>query len=71
MNFVPLSFEDLMKLLWHTANRCEAGHCVEVAHVPDGRVAVRDSKNHLQAPLVLSPEQWDEFLAGARRGNFG
>ncbi|MBL1080105.1 DUF397 domain-containing protein [Nocardia sp. 2] len=61
---------ELLKLLWHKAGGCESGACVEVARVPDGRVAVRDSKNPLGGALVFTPQQWDEFLAGAARGEF-
>ncbi|MEU0541400.1 DUF397 domain-containing protein [Nocardia sp. NPDC005978] len=70
MDFLPLTIEELLKLFWHKASGCEALACVEVAHIPDGRVAVRDSKNLGGAPLVFTPGEWDAFLAGAANGEF-
>jgi Domain of unknown function (DUF397) len=45
-------------------------NCVEVAFLPDGEVAVRDSKNPDGAALVFTPGEWDAFIAGARNGEF-
>ncbi|MDE1675461.1 DUF397 domain-containing protein [Nocardia gipuzkoensis] len=59
-----------MKLLWHTASMCSPDGCVEIAQVPGGRVAVRDSTDRGGPMLVFGPKQWDNFLAGARSGEF-
>ncbi|MGA6189211.1 DUF397 domain-containing protein [Nocardia iowensis] len=56
--------------MWHVASGCESNGCVEVANVPDGRVAVRDSKDRTGPTLVLTPGQWDEFLSSVRAGEF-
>ncbi|GAB6902115.1 DUF397 domain-containing protein [Kineosporia succinea] len=45
--------------------------CVEVAHLSDGRVAVRDSKHRDGAHLVYTSEEWAAFVAGVRAGEFG
>jgi hypothetical protein len=42
--------------------------CVEVAFLPDGRVALRDSKDRSRAPHVYTPNQWAGFLAAVRSG---
>ena len=45
--------------------------CVEVAVLPDGEVAVRDTKDRAQAPHRHSGEAWRAFVAGVRAGEFG
>lgn len=49
---------------------CSYGNCVEVGRTPDGRVAVRDSKNRDQAPLVFSMDAWADFVSSAKSGQF-
>ena len=46
------------------------GNCVEVATNMPGIVAVRDSKDPDGTALVLTPAEWQAFLAGARNGEF-
>jgi hypothetical protein len=45
--------------------------CVEVAHLPCGEVAVRDTKDRTLPPHRHSAPAWREFLAGIRAGEFG
>ena len=35
-----------------------------------GMVAVRDSKNPGHPPLFFTPEEWVEFIRGAKAGEF-
>jgi hypothetical protein len=44
--------------------------CVEVALLPDGEVAVRDTKARGRAPHVHTAAAWTAFLAGLRAGEF-
>jgi hypothetical protein len=45
--------------------------CVEVAcGLPDGIVALRDSKDRQGAALIVSADQWTAFTAGIRHGEF-
>lgn len=45
------------------------GACVEVAHLPDGRRAVRDSKDRGHGPVLLfTPAEWAAFVGGVRLG---
>ena len=44
--------------------------CVEVAFLPDGEVAVRDTKARSRAPHVHRAAAWGAFLAGVRAGEF-
>lgn len=61
---------DLSNLHWFKSTASAAGNCVEVAHVPGGSVAVRDSKNRDRAPHVFTRQEWEAFLIGAKRGEF-
>lgn len=56
---------------WSKSRRSSAGSdCVEVAHLRQGRVAVRDSKNPAGPAFVFTPRQWDAFLSSTRAGEF-
>lgn len=39
---------------------------VEVAFLPDGGVAVRDTKDRSLAPHLYAGREWDAFVAGPR-----
>jgi hypothetical protein len=43
---------------------------VEVAHLADGSVAVRDSKNVRKAAHVFDREEWSAFVTGVKNGEF-
>jgi hypothetical protein len=43
---------------------------VEVAHLDDGLVGVRDSKNPGGPALVFTPGEWDAFTGGVTDGEF-
>jgi hypothetical protein len=53
---------------WRTAST--GGNCVEVAALPDGGVAVRDSKDRAGAVLEYTRDEWITFVDGLRRGVF-
>lgn len=44
--------------------------CVEVAFLPDGGVAIRDTKDRTLRPHVYTAAEWDAFVAGVRAGEF-
>jgi hypothetical protein len=44
--------------------------CVEVAFLPSGAVAVRDTKARSRAPHVHRAAAWGAFLAAVRAGEF-
>jgi hypothetical protein len=45
------------------------GNCVEVAKMPDGLVAIRNSK--VRKPVLkFTPDEWEAFIAGASNGEF-
>lgn len=64
---------DLVGACWRKSLRSngEGGSCVEVAFLPDGRVALRDSKDAGHGPaLVFTPAEWDAFAGGVADGEF-
>lgn len=58
-------------LHWFKSSFSAAGNCVEVARLPGGRVAVRDTKDRAKAAHVYTRPQWEAFLAGVKNGQFG
>lgn len=46
------------------------GACVEVAVLPDGGRAVRDSKDPGGPRLAFAADEWLAFTAGIRAGEF-
>lgn len=44
--------------------------CVEVRRLPDGRVALRDSKDVALPAHHFTPIEWTAFLQGVRNGEF-
>src|SRR5215475_1426074 len=60
----------LDNLHWFKSSRSASGACVEVAHLPGGGVAVRDSKDRGRAPHIYTRRQWAAFLAGVKNGEF-
>jgi Domain of unknown function (DUF397) len=46
-----------------------ADGCVEAARLPDGGMAVRNSR-HRETVLRYTAEEWDCFLDGVRKGEF-
>ncbi|OQS12826.1 DUF397 domain-containing protein [Nocardia donostiensis] len=63
---------DLTGAKWFKSSRSGGGKdCVEVAHLDQGMVGVRDSKNPAGCPLVFGAAEWDAFTAGLVKGQFG
>lgn len=55
---------DMKNLVWIKAKKStgSGGNCVEVAMLPDGGRAIRDSKNPDGGMLMVSQEQWHSLL---------
>ncbi|AVH20428.1 DUF397 domain-containing protein [Nocardia cyriacigeorgica] len=55
---------------WYKSTKSAGGKdCVEVAHLGQGRVGVRDSKNPSGPALIFTPSEWDSFLTRTRAGH--
>lgn len=62
---------DVSGAAWFKSSRSTSGDdCVEVAHLRDGSVGVRDSKNRTGPALVFDPAGWDAFTAAIDSGGF-
>ena len=61
---------DIPETAWFSGRFCNNSACVQVAHLPGGQVALRDSKDAAKAPHVFDREEWTAFLAGVRGGDF-
>jgi len=60
-------------LRWRKS-RCSGGYggnCVEIAELPDGGAAVRDSKNPTGPGLRVPRAQWAAFVGAISRGEIG
>jgi len=59
-------------LVWRKSSHSggTGGNCVEVAVLPDGGRAIRDSKDPAGLALRFSAAEWSAFVAGARDGEF-
>jgi hypothetical protein len=66
-----MSASDL-DVTWRKSRRSgpQGGNCVEFGHLPDGRVAVRNSRHPSGPALLFTATEWDAFIAGARDGEF-
>jgi hypothetical protein len=60
---------DVPELAWRKSSFSGNG-CVEAAPLPDGLIAVRDSKNPDAGHQVYNAHEWQAFLAGVRNGEF-
>ncbi|MFF4991786.1 DUF397 domain-containing protein [Streptosporangium saharense] len=55
---------------WRTSSLSgdDGSDCVEVAVLPDGRHALRDSKNRTGPTLPLTPTAWTNLVKAIRTG---
>lgn len=62
---------DLSGAQWHKSSHSGGNdNCVEVAHLDQGVVAVRDTKNRRGAVLTFTPGAWDAFITGVGGDEF-
>lgn len=60
-----------VKLVWRKASASTTnGNCVEVAPLPGGGVAVRDSKDPEGPSLRFTAAEWAAFADGMSKGEF-
>lgn len=58
------------QLTWKKSSYSGAhDNCVEVARLPEGHQAVRDSKERNQSPIVFALSEWTIFVQGLRGGD--
>jgi Domain of unknown function (DUF397) len=61
---------DFTDARWIRSRACSASGCVEVAQLPGGRVALRDSKDVQRPAHVFDAAEWLAFIAGVKNGEF-
>jgi len=57
-------------MAWRRSTRCSTNSCLEVADLPEGGVAIRDSKQPTSV-LFFSAQEWRAFLSGVYAREFG
>jgi len=62
---------ELPDVAWKKSQRSNSqGACVELAELPDGEVAVRNSRFPSGPALIYTRAEIDAFILGAKDGNF-
>jgi hypothetical protein len=61
---------DLSGLRWFKSSFSGGGGCVEAAYLPDGGVALRDTKDRTKAAHVYTRDEWQAFVTGVKNGEF-
>jgi hypothetical protein len=61
---------DVANAMWITSRACNNSACVQVAHLPGGSVAVRDSKDTAKPAHIFDSAEWAAFIAGVKSGDF-
>lgn len=68
-NGMPAS--ELSDLAWHKSRRSSpSGNCVEMAGLPDGQIAVRNSRHPDGPALIYTRDEIAALLLGTRDGDF-
>jgi hypothetical protein len=66
-----MTFQHEQPLVWRKATASQQnGNCVEVAALPGGGVAVRDSKDPHGPNLRFTVAEWTAFTEGVTAGEF-
>lgn len=66
-----MSASALSGVTWRKSRHSNAdGSCVEVAGLPDGRIALRNSRHPDGHALVYTRPELAAFIAGAKDGEF-
>jgi Domain of unknown function (DUF397) len=62
---------ELSDLVWHKSQRSNpSGNCVEMARLPDGQIAVRNSRHRDGPALIYTRDEIAALLLGTRDGDF-
>ncbi len=66
---VPKHSSALDSLDWHVSRTCETGACVRVARSGDS-IFIGNTNGPNGAVSAFTVEEWRQFLAGAKLGDF-
>jgi hypothetical protein len=68
-NGIPAT--DLDDVSWQKSHRSNSqGNCVELAQLPDGNVAVRNSRHPAGPALLYTKAEIEALILGAKAGDF-
>jgi hypothetical protein len=73
VNLTPRSAHDprLDQATWRKSRHSNpSGNCVEIAALPGGTIAIRNSRHPAGPALICPRAEFAAFLAGARDGDF-
>jgi Domain of unknown function (DUF397) len=73
VNLAPPSAQDrrLEHASWRKSRHSNpSGNCVEIAELPGGAVAIRNSRHPAGPALICPRAEFAAFLSGARDGDF-
>ncbi|GAA0847549.1 DUF397 domain-containing protein [Streptosporangium amethystogenes subsp. fukuiense] len=64
--------QSTQNLTWHksTLSGANTDNCVEVANLPSGGQAIRDSKDPNGPTLNFTHAEWRAFITNVKNGNF-
>lgn len=66
-----MSATELRDVQWCKSGRSSAqGNCVEVARLPNGEVAMRNSRHPEGPALVFTSREFEAFVLSAKDGEF-
>ena len=65
-----MSEHHISQAAWISSRACNNSACVQVAHLPGGMVALRDSKDTAKPAHVFDRDEWTAFVAGVKAGEF-
>lgn len=60
---------DAIDAAYRTSSFSQQGSCVEVAPLPGGEVAVRNTR-HRETSIVFTAREWQAFIAGVKNCEF-
>lgn len=70
-NFTNGMAADLIPGRWVKSRMSEAnGMCIELAELPQGRIAIRNSTDPAGPALIVSSAEMEAFIDGAKKGEF-
>ena len=68
-NGIPAT--DLRDVSWQKSHRSNSqGNCVELAQLPDGSVAVRNSRHPAGPALLYTKDEMQALIMGVKAGDF-
>lgn len=65
-----MTTDDLPGTVFVTSSACTLDGCVEAGRMPDGRVAIRSTRDRARPAQVFDDTEWADFVIGVKNGEF-